>query len=171
MSGMYGADVEQLRALAAQFDRSADRLDADRMSVGNGIRVKAWVGPVAVRFRAQWDSDHSRRLHEAAQRLRTAASSLRTNAQAQARTSAVGGGASRSGREADAPSTPVRDPSADPKSVATWWRSLTPEQQAHAIRNDPDVIGKLDGLPGEVRDAANRTVLARELAEVRSQPC
>jgi hypothetical protein len=92
MSGIYGADVDQLRALATQFDRSADRLDADRMSVGNGIRISAWAGPVAVRFRAQWDSDHSRRMREAAERLRTAALSLRANADDQARTSAVGTG-------------------------------------------------------------------------------
>lgn len=98
---MYGADVEQLRALASQFDRSADRLDADRMTVGNVIKISAWVGPAAVRFRAQWDSDHSRRVHEAAERLRCAALSLRANADDQARTSAVGGGRS-SGRPADA---------------------------------------------------------------------
>ena len=97
MGGVYGADVDQLRALATQFDRSADRLDADRLSVGNGIRISAWVGPTAVRFRAQWDSDHSRRVHEAAQRLRDAALSLRANADHQARTSAVGVSALRRG--------------------------------------------------------------------------
>ena len=97
MAAMYGADVAQLRALATQFDRSADRLDADRMSVGNEIHVRAWVGPVAVRFRAQWDSDHSRRLHDAAERLRVGAKQLRANAEDQTRTSALGEGAAGGG--------------------------------------------------------------------------
>jgi hypothetical protein len=97
MSTMYGADVGQLRELARQFDASADRLDANRMTVGNAIRISAWVGPVAVRFRAQWDSDHSRRVHDAAERLRTAARALRANADDQARTSAASGGSGGSG--------------------------------------------------------------------------
>jgi hypothetical protein len=171
MGGMYGADVEQLRALAAQFDRSADRLDADRVSVGNEIRVRAWVGPVAVRFRAQWDSDHSRRVHDAAQRLRDAALSLRANADDQARTSAVGGGSSRGASAGGGTSTRVPSASAEPSDVAAWWKSLTPEQQADFIRKNPDAIGALDGLPGGVRDEANRAVLERELDEIRSQPC
>lgn len=93
MAGMYGADVEQLRALARSFDTAATRLDNDRMSVGNAIRVQAWVGPVAVRFRAEWDSSHSVKMAQAAARLHTAASALRRNADDQERTSAVNGAA------------------------------------------------------------------------------
>lgn len=89
---MYGADVAQLRTLAQQFDRQAQQLDAHRMTVGNAIQISAWRGPVAVRFRHQWDSDYSRRVHGAAQRLRTAAIDLRRNADEQDRASAAGGG-------------------------------------------------------------------------------
>lgn len=89
MGGMYGADVAQLRQLAHQFDHAAGQLDAHRTTVGNAIRISAWVGPVAVRFRAQWDSDYSRRVHSAAERLRAAAGSLRANADDQDRTSAA----------------------------------------------------------------------------------
>ncbi|MBN9224044.1 MAG: hypothetical protein ABS63_06495 [Microbacterium sp. SCN 70-27] len=89
MSTMYGADLAQLRTLAARFDQMATKLDSDRMSVGNAIQIKAWIGPVAVRFRHTWDSDHSRRLHNAAERLRAAARSLRANADDQERTSAA----------------------------------------------------------------------------------
>ena len=135
MSGIYGADVDQLRALAMQFDRSADRLDADRISVGNGIRISAWVGPVAVRFRAQWDSDHSRRMREAAERLRTAALSLRANADDQARTSAVGsgarGGAGGAGRA---------DPSAE-QSLGS-----APERTADYIKTLHSMNGGEDGV-------------------------
>ncbi len=118
MAAMYGADVAQLRALATQFDRSADRLDADRISVGNAIQISAWAGPVAVRFRAQWDSDHSRRVHETALRLRDAASALRANADQQERTSAVGQGAA-SGLRSVRPGIAQFLPQPLPKGV-TW---------------------------------------------------
>lgn len=91
---MFGADVGQLRALARSFDDAATRLDQDRLSVGNAIRVQAWVGPVAVRFRAEWDSAHSVKVARAAARLHDAASALRRNADDQERTSAVNGAAS-----------------------------------------------------------------------------
>ncbi|MDQ1124718.1 WXG100 family type VII secretion target [Microbacterium trichothecenolyticum] len=91
MSGMYGADVEQLRALARSFDAAANKLDHDRMTVGNAIRINAWVGPVAVRFRAEWDSAHSAKVAGAARRLHAAAQSLRKNADDQERTSQANG--------------------------------------------------------------------------------
>lgn len=108
MGGMYGADVAQLRQLATQFERSAAQLDADRMSVGNAIQVSSWIGPVAVRFRHEWDSSHSRRVHDAALRLREAASALRRNADDQDKTSAADGrsGSSAGGRGGGSGTTP-----------------------------------------------------------------
>ncbi|MER6024793.1 alpha/beta hydrolase [Streptomyces sp. NPDC001851] len=45
-----------------------------------------------------------------------------------------------------------------PKDNATWWKGLSPEQQAAWISLQPDSVGKLDGLPSSVRDEANRVV-------------
>ena len=92
MAGFYGADVAQLRALAAEFSRAADQLDRGRLQVGDGIRISAWVGPFAQTFRLRWESEHSRRLAGAAHRLRDSASRLRANADEQERASAVNGG-------------------------------------------------------------------------------
>lgn len=92
MAGMYGADVAQLRALAAQFDRAADQLEHGRTAVGSAIRVSAWVGPSATSFRSQWDSEHSVRIAHAARSLRDGAHKLRANAEDQERASAVDGG-------------------------------------------------------------------------------
>ncbi|MFZ1410940.1 MAG: hypothetical protein WAS07_05760 [Micropruina sp.] len=101
MAGMYGADVAQLRALAQQFERTAEQLERDRMAVGNAIQISAWVGPVAVRFRAEWDSQHSQRIVGAARLLRDNARLARANADAQEATSAIdgssGGGPAGSG--------------------------------------------------------------------------
>ncbi|MGC3955284.1 MAG: hypothetical protein QM804_13730 [Propionicimonas sp.] len=89
MAGMYGADVGQLRALAAQFDRAADQLDQARLQVGGGIWISAWIGPFATSFRVRWDSEHSRRVASAAALLRANAQRARANADDQERTSAV----------------------------------------------------------------------------------
>lgn len=89
---MYGADVAELRSLGAQFDRIAEQLDANRMSVGNAIQISAWVGPFATQFRIQWNSEHSLRIHSAAQLLRAGAQTLRANADDQDRASAAATG-------------------------------------------------------------------------------
>lgn len=122
MSTMFGADVAQLRALAQQFDHAADRLEQDRMTVGNAIQIRAWFGPVAVRFRHEWDSEHSRRVLAASQRLRTAAQSLRSNAEEQDRASAVDNGAGGGGSSSDAGKEPSLGPA--PNGTRDFVRNL-----------------------------------------------
>lgn len=102
MSTMYGADIAQLRALAAQFEAVADRLDNGRVAVGALVHSSPWSGPDAGFFRQTWDGQHNPRLAQAAALLRDGAQKLRANADAQERTSAVDGG----------PSSPALDPSA-----------------------------------------------------------
>lgn len=91
MTGMYGADVEQLRSLARQFDDAAARLDATRSNVGGAIQSAAWKGPDAGHFRSDWAGQLSPRVSGAAESLRAAAKSLRHNADSQERTSAADG--------------------------------------------------------------------------------
>ncbi|MGW7253944.1 alpha/beta hydrolase [Streptomyces sp. NPDC054834] len=47
-----------------------------------------------------------------------------------------------------------------PKENAAWWKGLTDEQRADYAAVHPDSIGAMDGLPADVRDGANRTVLS-----------
>ncbi|MFI9624801.1 alpha/beta hydrolase [Streptomyces sp. NPDC052042] len=54
---------------------------------------------------------------------------------------------------------------ADPQQNADWWKSLSPEEQAAYLSTRPDFVGRLDGLPAEVRDEANRIVLVEKQAE------
>lgn len=42
----------------------------------------------------------------------------------------------------------------------TWWQGLTEEQKEEYLAVHPDTIGNLDGIPADVRDAANRDNLA-----------
>lgn len=52
----------------------------------------------------------------------------------------------------------------DPREVAAWWATLTPDQRARLVREHPELIGNLDGVPVAYRDGANRALLADEIA-------
>lgn len=54
-------------------------------------------------------------------------------------------------------------PGATPAEVNQWWEALLPEQRAAMLRESPDLIRNLDGIPAAVRDEANRAVLQREI--------
>ncbi len=138
MSGMYGADVGQLRQLAGQFDGAAERLDANRMTVGNAIQISAWAGPVAVRFRHHWDSEHSRKVQAAAVRLREAAHKLRANADDQERTSAV---------DSPGPASPVTI-GAGVIGVVGGWGSRGAQAAWGALPTIAGIVGKVDTATG-----------------------
>ncbi|MBV2361941.1 alpha/beta hydrolase [Streptomonospora nanhaiensis] len=60
-----------------------------------------------------------------------------------------------------------RIPQTTPAGYARWWRGLDPAERDRLVREDPAALGALDGLPAEVRDAANRRVL-REYLEANT---
>ena len=76
---------------------------------------------------------------------------------------------------------PSGDPSGDPLTSpprngspagnATWWRSLSPEQQQQVVSQHPDWIGNRDGVSFTARDQANRALLTvdRHRLEVERQ--
>ncbi|MBN6034441.1 alpha/beta hydrolase [Amycolatopsis sp. 195334CR] len=51
---------------------------------------------------------------------------------------------------------------ATPAQKAAWWSSLSPAGQAILLRDRPAALGRMDGLPADVRDRANRVVLAEQ---------
>ncbi|WIB27321.1 alpha/beta hydrolase [Curtobacterium sp. MCSS17_015] len=56
----------------------------------------------------------------------------------------------------------------DPPSstlVTAWWAALTPASRTVLTDDAPVVVGNLDGVPFDVRDAANRAVLTSRLAD------
>lgn len=58
---------------------------------------------------------------------------------------------------------------ADPQAVREWWNGVPTASQEALVRENPDAIRNLDGVPAEVRDRANRAVLDRELGVLREQ--
>jgi hypothetical protein len=56
-----------------------------------------------------------------------------------------------------------------PQANADWWNGLSPQEREAFLSLHPDVVGRLDGLPSEVRDEANRIVLDEKQAEYQLQ--
>lgn len=91
MAGMYGADVAQLRQLAAALDRAADQLESSRAATVAAVGSSPWRGPDSDRFRHDWRSVQTARLLAAVSLLRDGAAKVRTNADDQERASGVDG--------------------------------------------------------------------------------
>lgn len=51
-----------------------------------------------------------------------------------------------------------------PDENAEWWKGLTPEQRADYLSVHPGALGAMNGLPSDIRDEANRMVLAETKA-------
>ncbi|WP_329560291.1 alpha/beta hydrolase family protein [Streptomyces uncialis] len=58
----------------------------------------------------------------------------------------------------------LKDPpkGGSPEDNARWWKGLDDEQRDAYLAMNPASVGALDGLPADVRDEANRTVLAQK---------
>ncbi|WP_128984248.1 alpha/beta hydrolase [Streptomyces roseicoloratus] len=54
-----------------------------------------------------------------------------------------------------------------PYQNAEWWKGLTPQQRADYLSVHPGALGAMNGLPSDVRDEANRMVLAETKAAYR----
>ncbi len=53
-------------------------------------------------------------------------------------------------------------PGATPAANSAFWSALSPAARTRLMVEQPGLIGSLNGLPGRVRDCANRRVLAAE---------
>lgn len=78
--------------------------------------------------------------------------------------SGPGGGAPTPGDKAE----PQIPDTKDPHAIHDWWLSLTPEQKAQMLRDHPDKIGNLNGIPTGVQSEANLKIQKQDLARVNS---
>jgi uncharacterized protein YukE len=92
--GFYGADVDQLRKLAKQFETAADNLNTVTSTLTSSVnQTHAWQGPDASGFRSDWNGTHTSQLKAAIAALHTGSTGLVKNADEQnaASTDAIGG--------------------------------------------------------------------------------
>jgi len=94
----WGANADQLEAVATALGRAADLIDQNRVRINSQVHHAPWRGAEADRFRSDWDQIHVRRLISAAGFLQEARTRLQQNAadQRAASESLTGGAASRS---------------------------------------------------------------------------
>ncbi|WP_396910864.1 WXG100 family type VII secretion target [Mycolicibacterium sp.] len=90
MTGLVGADVDQLRALARTLIQAADRLESSVASVTGTLSAVRWSGPDGERFRSQWHSESQAKLRSVVAALRDTSNTLSRNADEQDRASAAG---------------------------------------------------------------------------------
>ena len=153
-----------------------------------------WDGPDLVQLTLQWEQQTSPMLAGASASLDTCAAQLRAQSAAQRAASSSYGGSLGSIPEWMAPSaalgipflpktgdqtqaeppmltTPLASPPkrGSPAANATWWRSLSPQQQEQVIKRHPDWIGNRDGVAFTARDQANRVLLAVDRSRLAAE--
>ncbi|MFD8324933.1 alpha/beta hydrolase [Streptomyces lydicus] len=71
-------------------------------------------------------------------------------------------------KDLDLGNTATPHPPSDPKSAAEWWKLLPESMRESYTALHPEIIGKTDGLPSDVRDDANRLALEQELGAMEN---
>lgn len=77
---IWGADIQQLRALGAQLNSKAGEIDGILSNLTNLLNNTQWQGPDATRFHTEWTGQHTAALRQVASALRDAASKAQQNA-------------------------------------------------------------------------------------------
>lgn len=170
MAAFVGMDPAAIRRLATQLGNSAGQLEAVAVAVQQVIddAVSQWEGVDGQDFVAAWSGQHRLQLNESAGAVRLLAETASLNADAQDETSSAAsvlaglaglGAAAVAANPATAPLPAGPPASGSPTQNADWWNSLTPAQQAAVLAQHPEWVNNLDGIPGAVRDEANRALL------------
>lgn len=164
---MVGADVDELERLAVRMAEEARRLDLLGATLSRQLQTTPWRGARSDRFRAEWRTRHIRQLREAAGFLRHGGDVLAHNARQQRHASSAvsGSGHGPSGTSSVSSRPPMSTGGViavllsnphDAQSVLDAWNRLSPAERAAIIREHPEAIGNLDGIPPDVRFAINR---------------
>lgn len=168
----YGADVAQLRTMAAQAGSSAMTLSGLHRRLAAEVAASTpWQGHDARAFRSDWESTHSRSMIRAVHLLEKMQRELTANADQQESASGAAGGPSSSpvsfpGSAAPtaAPATPAVLGAMSPGQVHEWWNGLSASHQTEFARLYPFAAGNTDGLPVAARIEANRLSAGTRLA-------
>ncbi|MDT8915920.1 alpha/beta hydrolase [Amycolatopsis sp. PS_44_ISF1] len=181
------AEASAVRRAAHEAQVVVERLSAhvretEELALRNGFRIDDGgrptalpsLAPPAVRRRAQQeladrveqilrqaaeaDADFAAVLTRAANGQITDQGPA-TSAQAVDASAALGG-----------PTMPAPPPGGTPGDNRAWWDGLPDTVQAAVLRDAPDLVRNLDGIPVVDRDAANRVVLQRETSRWQGDP-
>lgn len=146
-----GANVDDLRRLAATFRQKADVLEGDVIpAVTYALSSSPWQGRDADGFRGAWGSALAPRVHASAASLRAQADRLERNANQQDQASAVSGGSVGASNVARSEDRSVK--ASDSGAIRGWSKVLG--KSGNLIENfganvaDGVVRGLALGMPG-----------------------
>jgi pimeloyl-ACP methyl ester carboxylesterase len=177
--------VRQLFGLAEDLDRTYERLSSTE------ARLASWHGPAADRALPRVRSV-TLRISGLAALVRQAADAVRSGLQGVAEAARLAAGTAQSPREAteavalaisvdgriaaalavlDTTPRAARLPGPDqtPTEIAHWWTALPSHVRRQLLEQRSAELGRLAGLPAEVRDEANRLQLATLLRRLRAE--
>lgn len=155
----HGADVAQLKQLAATMRSAGRRLDGQRLAFNSSVAGTPWPGPDAERFRRDWKATHSRSMGAAVLFLEDGANTLLRHASEQEVASLAAAGSSVAGTPPNSiAGTPGPQDVAgrSASDVRDWWLGLTDDQRDAFIHEHPGLAGNTNGIPFDARIEANR---------------
>jgi hypothetical protein len=176
--------VRQLFGLAEDIDRAYQRLGATEAALAGWqgeagaaarrrirlatLRASGLAGLLrqaadAVRSGLQGVTDAARLATGAAQSPQEAAEALALAGSVDGRMAAGLAAVSTAPRAVRLP-----DPVLTPAEVARWWTALPPHLRRRLLEQQPAALGRLAGLPAEVRDEANRRRLSTLIGQLRA---
>lgn len=171
MSELLGANTEVQERHSESLSADARRVQDIRVLAQRAVAElqASWDGSDLVQLTQQWEQQTSPMLAGASASLDTCAAQLRAQSAAQRAASSSYGGSlgsiPRTGSQPQAEppmlTTPPEPPPqrGTPDANATWWKSLSAQQQRQVITAHPDWIGNRDGVAFTARDQANRILL------------
>ncbi|WP_425955076.1 WXG100 family type VII secretion target [Xylanimonas sp. McL0601] len=87
-SGNYlGLNPEDMQQLITMLNNKAGKIEEIAQKLTQQVKTTTWDGPDAARFKNEWDSDHSKKLHKVAQALEQIAKSAKQELNQQTQTS------------------------------------------------------------------------------------
>ena len=181
MSQLLGANTDTLDRIAESLSTDARRVHDIRALAQRAVAEleTGWTGPDLFRLTQQWERQGSPQLAGASASLDACAAQLRAQSSAQrgASSNDVGStgiagitgvaGVAGAFLVTMAPTSPPTHWS--PAENATWWRSLSPQQQQRVMTEHPDWIGNRDGVAFTARDEANRMLLSVDRARLLAE--
>jgi len=186
MDKLLGANTDTLDRMAESLALDARTLQDIRRRAWQVVAEiqAAWNGPDLWHLLQQWEQQGLPQLASASTSLETCASQLRAQSTAQRGASsrddngsgsvfrwlapgvalgiavpASAGGGSSTEPLTLAPVAGSPPEHGSPGKNATWWKSLSTQEQRRLIREHPEWIGNRDGVPFTARDEANRALL------------
>lgn len=143
--GIYGADIEQLRALSKSMGQSKLRLENVESTVNSLVQSAAWTGADGDNFRNAWTSSLRPMLNKAAESLQHQSKSLLTQATEQEKASNEGG---TSASSTAGTGTTAATPTSSPAEGRNWDDAFTDPKYEHAPSGLEWLLEKLGAEDG-----------------------